>query len=69
MMMDMANAIPLQPPQQQPQPLALPPPAPVHQPMQPVVPIILHQGYKQPALEAMDSADRYAPDRMEKYRL
>ena len=69
MMMDMANAIPLQPPQQQPQPLALPPPAPVHQPMQPVVPIILHQGYKQPALEAIDSADRYAPDRMEKYRL
>ena len=71
MMMDMANAIPLQPPQHQQQPLALPPPATVHPPVQPVMPIILHhnQDYKQPAIETMESAVRYAPDRMEKYRL
>ena len=67
MMMDVANAIPLQPQQHQQQPLALPPTAPVHPPVQPVMPIIVHhnQDYKQPAIEALG----YAPDRMDKYRL
>ena len=69
MLMDMANAVPMNPlnPAQV-QPLALPPPAPVQQP---VVPIVLQHGYKQPAImmdaaDSMEGADRY--DRMQKYR-
>ena len=72
MLMDMANSIPLPalPAQQQPQPLAIPPAAPVHQP---VIPYILHhdnQGYKRPAIEALESSVSYGPvNKMEKYRL
>ena len=65
MLMDMANNVPLNPMNAA---QALPPPAPVHQPVaqQPVVPIVLQHGYKQPAI--MMEADSMEYDRMQKYR-
>ena len=65
MIMDMANNIPMNAVP------ALPPPAPVHQPVmqQPVVPIVLqHGGYKQQAPAIMMEADAGEFDRMQKYR-
>ena len=65
MIMDMANNIPMNAVP------ALPPPAPVHQPVmqQPVVPIVLqHGGYKQQAPAIMMEADAGEFDAMKKYR-
>ena len=65
MIMDMANNIPMNAAR------ALPPPAPVPQPVmqQPVVPIVLqHGGYKQQAPAIMMEADAGEFDAMKKYR-